>query len=100
LSLDKHAPIEAPKMTTRLHQLIRDPERSCREPASLVQRRDLSMQEKLVVLESWQADLIELLKAVEENMSDMRPDRGDSAAKLAEVTAAITAVRRNEESSR
>jgi hypothetical protein len=76
-------------MNTVLQELIRDPEGQLGEPVKLVERSDLTNREKLVILESWQADLLELQKAAEENMASVNRDPGVTAARLAEVMAAI-----------
>lgn len=83
-------------MTKKLERLIRDPQSEFHEPADIISRSDLSSQEKLTVLESWQADLIELQKALDENMSGTG-EPGETATKLAQVTAAITQVKEEEE---
>jgi hypothetical protein len=76
-------------MNTVLQELIRDPESKLGEPVKLVERSDLTTREKLVILESWRADLVELQKAAEENMASVNLDAGVTAARLAEVMAAI-----------
>lgn len=69
--------------------LSRDPDRTFSEPRLLVESQELTATEKLAVLESWQADLIELQKAAEENMGSANVAPGTNAAKLAKVTEAI-----------
>lgn len=76
-------------MKKKIQELIRDPDGAFREPAEVIERDDLSVDEKIAVLQSWQADLVELQKATEENMSDSGGDSGKTAAKLSQVTAAI-----------
>lgn len=76
-------------MDSNHRALRRDPERTFTEPRLLVENDELSASEKLAVLESWQADLIELQKAAEENMGSANVAPGTSAAKLAKVTEAI-----------
>lgn len=87
-------------MKRDLDKLIRDPERAFEEPRELIERSDLSTNEKILVLESWQSDLIELQKAVEENMISDNRNPGETAARLAQVTAAITNLREKREMSR
>ncbi len=70
-----------------------DPERAYREPRLLVESDELSVRDKLSLLESWRTDLIELQKAAEENMPSANVPPGTTAAKLAEVNTAISIVR-------
>jgi predicted Ser/Thr protein kinase len=81
---------------TKLQRLTRDPEASFDSPREVIERKDLSNREKIVVLESWQADLIETQKAVEENMTSEMLEPGETAAKLAQVIAAIGRVRQEQ----
>lgn len=86
-------------MDTHNH-LSRDPDRTFSEPRLLVENQELSAAEKIAVLESWQADLIELQKAADENMGSANVAPGTNAAKLAKVTEAIALMKeqlRNEE---
>ena len=73
--------------------LALDPERTFVEPKRLIADKELSDGDKLALLESWQADLIELQKAAEENMGPANVSPGENAAKLASVTEAIAIVR-------
>jgi hypothetical protein len=77
---------------TKTQALIRDPDREFREPDELLKRSDLSVNEKLLVLRSWHADLVEMQKATEENMADLANDRDDSCATMTKVAAAIFAL--------
>jgi hypothetical protein len=67
-----------------------DPDEEFSDPAELMERQDLSNEDKIKVLESWQSDLVQLLKAVEENMPGGGTAPDDTAARLARVTAALT----------
>ena len=80
-------------MSAKLQQLIRDPDGRFRNPVELLERSDLSDEDKITILQSWQTDLIELQKAVEENMQNATGDSGETAARLAAVTAAIAEFR-------
>lgn len=73
----------------------RNPEQEFESPMHLVESDELTATEKIKILESWQMDLIELQKAEEENMPGGSEDKdpGDTARKLAAVTAAIESVR-------
>jgi hypothetical protein len=71
-------------------ELIRNPDREFRSPVELLRRNDLSSEEKLFVLQNWQADLVELQTATEENMSRSGGESGSTADKLMQVAAAIT----------
>jgi hypothetical protein len=81
---------------TALRDMIRYPEGRLREPLELVERPDLTHQEKLAVLQSWQTDLVELQKAAEENMEGTGPLPGGSGARLAQVMEAIAILRERE----
>jgi hypothetical protein len=84
-------------MIMKLQQLIRDPEGAFDEPGDVVDCVDLSRHDKIVVLESWRADLIELQKATDENMSSDAHVPGETAARLAQVAAAIMRLRKEAE---
>jgi hypothetical protein len=71
-------------------ELIRNPDKEFRSPVELLRRNDLSSEEKLFVLQNWQADLVELQTATEENMSRSGGESGSTADKLMQVAAAIT----------
>jgi hypothetical protein len=72
---------------------MRDPELEFGDPKRLADDVLLSAREKLAILVSWQSDLIELLRAEEENMPSVGAAPGTTAKKLSEVTAVIAAVR-------
>ena len=74
--------------------LIHDPELQFGDPKRLAMNRDLSLQRKLEVLESWRLDLIELQRAEDENMSSGDADLGSTAKRLAEVSAVIALLER------
>jgi hypothetical protein len=84
-------------MKSKRQKLIRNPEGTFDAPEDVVKCDDLSIEAKIVVLESWQADLIDMQKAVEENMESEFLEPGETAAKLAQVTAAIARVREEAE---
>ena len=69
--------------------MTRDPERTIADPKRLVADQQLSIEDKLSLLESWQTDLIELQRATEESMGPANVSPGANAAKLASVTQAI-----------
>lgn len=73
-----------------------DPDEQFTDPAELTERQDLTNEDKIKVLESWQSDLIQLMKAVEENMPGDGSHPGDTAARLAKVTAALTKLKDRE----
>jgi hypothetical protein len=73
--------------------LTRDPEKAFAEPSLLVENDGLTDAEKLTLLESWQADLVELQRATEENMGSANVTPGTNAVKLAKVTEAIATIR-------
>lgn len=73
---------------------IHDPELEFGDPKRLAMSRDLSLQRKLEVLESWRLDLIELQRAEDENMRGREAEPGSTAKKLAEVSAVIALLER------
>ena len=76
---------------TGAERFLRDPDTAFEEPSELLGRSDLSISEKLRILRSWHADLVELQTATEENMSDETDHLpGEVAARLTEVATAIT----------
>jgi hypothetical protein len=62
-------------------------------PQDVVNDDALTLKKKLVVLESWQTDLLEMQRAEEENMIGTSSKSGQTAKWLAEVTKAIHALR-------
>ena len=72
---------------------VRDPEHEFGEPGKLAGADDLSLSEKVDILVSWQADLIELQRAEEENMPGSDPDTGAIGKKLSDVTAVLETLR-------
>lgn len=73
---------------------IHDPELEFGDPKSLAMNRDLSLQEKLEILESWRLDLIELQRADDENMQGREAGLGSPAKRLADVSAVIALLER------
>jgi hypothetical protein len=72
--------------------LTRDPEREFLEPHYLVERQDISAEDKLTLLKNWHADLLELQRASEENMPSANVPAGLAAEKLSKVAQAIELV--------
>ena len=68
------------------------------DPRELVECEDLSDADKIKVLQDWQSDLIQLEKAVEENMPSINCEPGETAVKLTQVTAAIADLKEHRES--
>jgi hypothetical protein len=69
------------------------PESEFRIPHEVVQSRELSDDDKIVVLRNWKQELIQLQKANEENMLNGRGPN-DVATRLAAVTQAMTELKR------
>ncbi|HEX9772950.1 MAG TPA: hypothetical protein VGA44_05750 [Steroidobacteraceae bacterium] len=69
------------------------PESEFRFPHAVVQNRELSYDDKIVVLRNWKQGLIQLQKASEENMLDGRGPN-DVATRLVAVTQAMTELKR------
>lgn len=59
------------------------------DPKELIERDDLANSVKIRLLEDWRSDLIQLQKACEENMPNANSPPGETASRLAQVTAAI-----------
>lgn len=85
-------------MKTSMRQLIRNPERVFSDPVELVQCKSLTRGEKVLVLKSWQADLMELQKANEESMLREGAGEGFASERLASVRAAIAGLEAQSES--
>ena len=62
-------------------------------PQDVVDDDGLTLEKKVVVLESWQNELIEMQRAEEENMVGTASKSGQTAKWLAEVTKAIHTLR-------
>jgi len=71
----------------------RDPDSEDFDPIGFVRKSDVPDHEKLRQLEGWQADLIQLQKATEENMPAAGAKVGRTAGRLARVTAALEMIR-------
>jgi hypothetical protein len=87
-------------MTRQLRKSARYADEHFSDPREVIDSSDLSDPEKIRLLESWQSDLIQLLKAVEENMPSANSQPGETAARLAQVTAAIAKVRESGQTAR
>jgi hypothetical protein len=74
----------------KVAEFIRDPGSRFRDPNELLARTDLAAGEKLQILQNWHADLVELLKATEENMAGAGSGTGTNAAQLSRVSDAIS----------
>ena len=62
-------------------------------PQDVLDDHALTLEKKLIVLESWQNDLLELQRADDENMTGATVKPGQTAKRLAEVTKAIHQLR-------
>ncbi|MGD8324380.1 MAG: hypothetical protein PVF50_08430 [Gammaproteobacteria bacterium] len=80
-------------MIEEFRQLIRDPEGRFSDPRRLLEREDISPNDKLLVLQDWQTDLLELQRAADENMPSAQASPGETAEKLSEVNKVIGVVR-------
>jgi len=70
-----------------------NPKMGFARPQDVINDEGLTLEKKLVVLESWQHDLLEMQHADEENMLGTISKQGQTAEWLAEVTKAIHALR-------
>ena len=75
-------------------ELNRDVEKEFIEPKFLIERQDISPEEKLSLLENWRADLLELQHATEENMPSANVRAGGTGHRLAQVAEAIAVVKK------
>jgi len=83
-------------MLIKRSQLCRDPETEFGEPRHIVECGDLPPDEKLRLLDTWRADLIELLTAEEENMQSQNVAPSETAEMLMRVCEALALVRHTE----
>jgi len=70
-------------------EAIADPSRMFPNPMAVLEAKDLSREEKLKVLESWELDAKRLLESADENMTDER-DRDRN--QLPEIQKALRAL--------
>jgi hypothetical protein len=87
---------EAIVMVLTKEQLVRDPQGTFSEPRRVVENQELTAEQKLTILKSWQLDLLELLRATEENMPSADRQPGEVAEELRQVNDALVAVRREQ----
>jgi hypothetical protein len=76
-----------------LREAVGGPDNEHFDPIGYVERGDAPDREKLKQLEEWQSELIQLQKATEENMPATGARVGQTAARLAKVTAALELIR-------
>jgi hypothetical protein len=76
-------------------QLTRNPARVFIEPANVLENAELSVEDKISVLESWRLDLLELQRANDENMARTDGGSDDSGERLREVNESLALLRRN-----
>lgn len=81
------------KILTTNRNMKLSSERGFARPADVIDDEGLTLEKKLLVLESWQNDLIEMQRADEENMLGTASNSGQTAKWLAEVTKAIYTLR-------
>lgn len=63
------------------------------DPKAVVRDDELSAEQKKVILENWQQDLIELQTASDENMNPARNQSGRLSEQLTRVSKALRAVK-------
>jgi hypothetical protein len=68
---------------------IADPSRMFPDPMAVVDSPDLSREEKIKVLQSWELDAKRLLESADENMTD---ERGRERNRLPEIHKALRAL--------
>jgi hypothetical protein len=72
-----------------VNEAIADPSRMFPSPMAVVESNDLSREEKIEVLRSWELDAKRLLESDEENMTD---ERGRERNQLPEIQKALRAL--------
>lgn len=80
-------------MSAEYDNATRDPASHFGDPFEIVDSNEISRADKITLLESWQADLIELQKASEENMPSAGTATGETAENLARVHEALSALK-------
>ena len=69
-----------------VNKAIADPSRMFPNPTAVLDAKDLSREEKIKVLQSWEHDAKRLLESADENMTD---ERGREANPLPEIQKAL-----------
>ncbi len=69
-----------------VNQAIADPSRMFPNPMDVLAAKDLSREEKIKVLQSWEHDAKRLLESADENMTD---ERGRERNQLPEIQKAL-----------
>lgn len=75
-----------------LDRALATPEAVFAHPSHVLSCNDLTHEEKVAILHSWQRMLVQLQVATEESMVPDAPGRSNVAEPLAEVTRALTAL--------
>lgn len=75
-------------------ELTRDTERLFKEPAHVLENQELTLADKIRVLENWQLDLLELQRASEENMAGADGQGANATQRLQAVNESLAIVRR------
>ena len=69
-----------------VNEAIADPSRMFPNPLAVLEANDLSREEKIKVLQSWELDAKRLLESADENMTD---ERGRERNQLPEIQKAL-----------
>jgi len=69
-----------------VNKAIADPSRMFPNPTAVLEAKDLSKEEKIKVLQSWEHDAKRLLESADENMTD---ERGRERNQLPEIQKAL-----------
>lgn len=69
-----------------VNEAIADPSRMFPNPTAVLEAKDLSREEKIKVLQSWEHDAKRLLESADENMTD---ERGREGNQLPEIQKAL-----------
>lgn len=69
-----------------VNEAIADPLRMFRDPLAVLAAQDLSREDKIKVLQSWEHDAKRLLESADENMTD---ERGRDRNQLPEIQKAL-----------
>jgi hypothetical protein len=69
-----------------VNKAIADPSRMFPNPTAVLEAKDLSKEEKIKILQSWEHDAKRLLESADENMTD---ERGREGNQLPEIQKAL-----------
>ena len=72
-----------PTKTSKINKVLKNPADNFSSPQEIVQKKDLTVEQKIEILRRWEYDELEMAVAEEENMA------GGPPSKLEEILAAL-----------